>query len=81
MYSQTTGPRDNPKSAMYTIKPPTIITLAIVVAVPSSPYPLTINPIPIKNNDTIAMSVPICNINFLPSFIKRPLVNKDVKVC
>ena len=82
--SQTTGPRDNPKSAIKMIKPPIIIIFPIVVAVPSTGWsdpPLTKNPTPISNKEMTAMKVPPWRICFLPSLVNRQLVRRQVKVC
>lgn len=59
---------------MKIIRPPMIIILPTVVAVPAGGYyspPLIIKPMPIRTKDNTATNVPPCKICLRPSLVKR----------
>lgn len=66
MYSQTTGPKESPKSAIKITRPPITITFPA-----DSALSLTKNPIPISSSEMTATRVPPCRIVFLPNRVSK----------
>lgn len=68
MYSQTTGPKDSPKLAIKITNPTIIKILPALLSLD-----LIRKPTATINNEITEVSVPNCNIIFLPNFAKMML--------
>ena len=80
MYSQTTGPRDNPKTIMKANNPNRIRKLAKLLLAPSSDF-LMKNPIAMITHEHPSPMLPACRMIFLPNLVSKYPVNNVAANC
>ena len=78
MYSQTIGPRDSPKTAIYKKRP---IKINDCPGPAFGSDPCIKKPIATKRFPIPSKKVPYCKIVFLPNFTNKKPVTKVAKTC